>query len=113
MEEIVLRFLIGGLIVSAFSLLGDLFEPKSFAGIFGAAPSVALATLALTISSKGRDYAATELRSTVLGATAFFFYAYALGRLLMKHDVSARSAGASLIALWLATAVGAWALLLA
>jgi hypothetical protein len=53
MKEAVLRFLIGGFIVSAFAVLGDLFEPKSFAGIFGAAPSVALATLALMISSNG------------------------------------------------------------
>jgi hypothetical protein len=44
--EYVARFLIGGFVVSAFALLGDLLRPKSFAGLFGAAPSVALATLA-------------------------------------------------------------------
>jgi len=32
--------------VSAFAVIGDLFKPKSFGGLFGAAPSVALATLA-------------------------------------------------------------------
>jgi hypothetical protein len=79
MEEVILRFLIGGAIVSTFAVIGDLFEPKSFAGIFGAAPSVALATLALTISSKGKDYAATEMRSTIVGAAAFLVYAYIVG----------------------------------
>jgi transposase len=31
--------------VSAFAALGDTLRPKSFAGLFGAAPSIALATL--------------------------------------------------------------------
>jgi hypothetical protein len=40
MREILLRIVIGGAVVSAFAILGDLLKPKSFAGIFGAAPSV-------------------------------------------------------------------------
>jgi uncharacterized protein DUF3147 len=52
MREILIRFLIGGVSVSLFAIIGDLFKPKSFAGLFGAAPSVALATLALTIAIK-------------------------------------------------------------
>jgi len=38
------RFLAGGIAVSAFAALGDTLRPKSFAGLFGAAPSIALAT---------------------------------------------------------------------
>jgi hypothetical protein len=34
MNEILLRFAIGGAVVSAFAVLGDLFKPKSFAGLF-------------------------------------------------------------------------------
>ena len=44
MSEDVLRFVVGGVVVSAFSMLGDILRPKSFAGLFAAAPSVALAT---------------------------------------------------------------------
>ena len=51
--ELVFRFFLGGLLVSAFAVLGDLLRPKSFAGVFGAAPSVALATLALAVLSHG------------------------------------------------------------
>ena len=69
------RFLIGGAVVSAFSALGDILKPKSFAGLFGAAPSVALATLALTIATDGPSYAATEARSMIAGALAMFVYA--------------------------------------
>ena len=72
MAELVLRFLIGGIVVSAFSLVGDLFKPKSFGGLFGAAPSVALATLALTIHNQGSSYAALEARSMIAGASSTF-----------------------------------------
>ena len=52
------RFFIGGAVVSFFAVLAEMFRPKSFAGLFGAAPSIALATLGLTISSHGANYAA-------------------------------------------------------
>src|ERR1700683_1364915 len=59
----VTRFLLGGLIVSAFAVVGDVLRPKGFAGLFGAAPSVALATLSLTLLTQGKQYAALEARS--------------------------------------------------
>jgi hypothetical protein len=49
MTEYVFRFLAGGAMASAFSLLGDVLRPKSFAGFFRAAPLVALATLGVAI----------------------------------------------------------------
>jgi hypothetical protein len=68
--DLVLRFLIGGAVVSAFAVAGDVVKPRSLAGIFGAAPSVALATLGLTIAHDGRAYAAVECRSMLFGAIA-------------------------------------------
>jgi hypothetical protein len=63
------RFLVGGTIVSLFACLGDVLKPKSFAGLFGAAPSVAL-TLGLTIFTEGKAYAALEARSTCTSSQA-------------------------------------------
>jgi hypothetical protein len=68
MEEFVLRFLIGGAVISAFASLGDVLRPKSFAGLFGAAPSIALATMGMTIARHGKEYAAIEGRSMVPSA---------------------------------------------
>jgi hypothetical protein len=48
MSQIFARFLVGGAVVSVFAIVGDRLKPKSFAGLFGAAPSVALSTLGLT-----------------------------------------------------------------
>src|SRR5437660_12536195 len=86
LEELLLRFVIGGAVVSAFAVLGDLFKPKSFAGLFGAAPSVALATVALTVSTEGPEYVAIEARSMLLGAIALFVYASCAGWLIMPYE---------------------------
>jgi hypothetical protein len=63
LTQILVRVIVGGTIVSIFALLGDVLKPKSFAGLFGAAPSVALATIVLTVAKEGRNYAAIEARS--------------------------------------------------
>ena len=106
--ELFLRFLIGGAVVSAFAVLGDLFKPKSFAGIFGAAPSVALATLVLTVNTEGTSYVATEARSMVAGAVAFFIYASCASWLLVRYKFPALAATSLLIFVWLAAAFGLW-----
>ena len=112
MRPYVLRFLVGGLVVSVFAALGDVLKPKSFAGLFGAAPSIALATLGLTVISDGRSYAAQEARSMIAGAAAFFVYAGACVHILMKHSLSTAVTTASAIALWLIVAVSAWLIFL-
>ena len=63
MFEYSLRFVAGGIAVSAFAVLGDTLRPKSFAGLFGAAPSIALATLLITLSQKGAQFVGLEGRS--------------------------------------------------
>src|SRR2546430_9799381 len=108
MNEILLRFLIGGVVVSAFAILGDLFKPKSFAGLFGAAPSVALATLGLTVSTEGARYVATEARSMVIGAVAFFIYASCVSWLMMRYKWKALPVTVSSIPLWFGVASGLW-----
>lgn len=110
--QLLWRFLIGGLAVSGFAMLGDILRPKSFAGLFGAAPSVALATLSLTIAHDGADYAAVEARSMMLGAGAFLFYSCIVSRLMFRHLVPAYAATLGGLALWLALAIGGWAALL-
>lgn len=107
-KQILFRVLIGGSVVSVFSMLGDLFEPKSFAGLFGAAPSIALATLGLTLFAEGKGYASTEARSMALGAIAFFLYASAVSRLMMRKNWPAKLAGSVSLLLWFIAAFGLW-----
>ncbi len=108
MNELFLRFILGGFVVSAFAMLGDLLKPKSFAGLFGAAPSVALATLVLTTTQHGRGYAAVEAKSMILGAVAFLLYASVVSRLLLRYQWKVLPATGCCLALWLAAALGLW-----
>lgn len=80
--ELLWRFVLGGAIVSLFALIGDVVRPKRFAGLFGAAPSVALATLALTVAKDGAAIASIEARSMILSGVGFILYAAVAQRAL-------------------------------
>jgi hypothetical protein len=108
MKELLVRFMIGGVAVSFFSVLGDVFKPKSFAGLFGAAPSVALATLGLTILKEGGQYASTEATSMIAGSVAFFIYSSVVSWILMHQTVSALRVSTVWLLLWGAAAFGFW-----
>jgi hypothetical protein len=112
MRQILVRFLVGGAVVSAFAIIGDLLKPKSFAGLFGAAPSVALATLALTVATEGSSYASTEARSMMAGAIAFMAYASCVSWVMMRYKVSALLVTSCSMPLWFGVAFGLWHVLL-
>jgi hypothetical protein len=108
LTDILIRFAVGGIVVSVFAVAGDLVTPKSFAGIFGAAPSVALATIFLTVVKEGRAYVSIEARSMILGAIAFLIYACVVMRFLRTAKwASLRVAGTALL-LWAVAALGLW-----
>ena len=105
------RFLVGGLIVSSFAVLGDLLRPKSFAGLFAAAPSIGLAVLCLALASDGKSYAALEARSMIGGAFAFLVYALLCMYLLFRWKVRT-AATYALLSVWIVCALGSWLLFL-
>lgn len=106
MSEYVLRFLAGGIAVSAFAVLGEVLRPKSFAGLFGAAPSIALATLLLTIAHKSAGYVALEGRSMVFGAIALTAYSWTVCLLLKKFLLPSWLATIAAFSVWLGVAFG-------
>jgi hypothetical protein len=106
MFEYLLRFIAGGIAVSGFAALGDGLRPKSFAGLFGAAPSIALATLLITLSKDGAAFAATEGRSMMLGALALAAYSWIVCLLLKKSRASSWIATSAAMIVWFAVAFG-------
>lgn len=108
MHEIGLRVVIGGVVVSAFAMLGEMVKPKSFAGLFGSAPSIALATLGLAIIQHGKAYAVVEARSMILGAVAFCVYAAVVSALLLRGKWSAWPVTTASLIVWFACAFGLW-----
>jgi hypothetical protein len=106
MLEYASRFLAGGIAVLAFAALGDMLRPKSVTGLFGAAPSIALATLALTVSQKGAPFAAEEARSMIFGSFALAGYSATVCVLLKRFGLSSWTATASALAVWFGVAFG-------
>jgi hypothetical protein len=108
MTEYLVRFLVGGIAVSAFAMLGDVLKPKSFAGLFGAAPSVALATLGIAIYQHGPSYAASQSRSMMAGAIALVIYTVVVCQLLIRARMRALPATMASMVVWLFAAFGLW-----
>src|ERR1700758_3003433 len=98
--QLIFRFVVGGTLVSLFAVLGDALKPKGFAGLFAAAPSVALATLSLTILTDGKAYAATEAKSMIAGALAFCAYAVLCIYLMAIKHVRAAPAASTALLVW-------------
>ncbi|HEY1559209.1 MAG TPA: hypothetical protein VGF94_30520 [Kofleriaceae bacterium] len=102
--QILLRFLIGGAVVSAFAAIGEVFSPKSFSGLFGAAPSVALASLGIAFVSQGAPSVAVAARWMLVATAAMFAYAsccIALGR---RHGLPMWISAAGSWVVWFAVA---------
>jgi len=113
LPELAIRFCVGGLFVSAFSLISDLFKPKTFAGLFGAAPSVALASLLVTVFTSGKPTAVINARAMLLGAVALMAYAATLSYACFRRDhLSVVKASLGGLLLWLAVAAALWGALL-
>ena len=108
MVELLARFLIGGVIVSLFAVIAEMLRPKTFAGLFGAAPSVALATLGITIAGHGRRYTATETHFMLFGAIAFCCYALAASWMLRRRRPPALVATTTLLPIWFAVSFALW-----
>ncbi len=92
----------GGGLVVAFALVSEALTPKRFAGLFGAAPAVALAGLAITLIDKGAHDAHEAAVGMIAGAAGMIVYAAAVIRLLRRMRAS--RAALSALAVWVGAA---------
>jgi uncharacterized membrane protein (GlpM family) len=99
-----LKALVGGLAVVAFSLIGQAGHPKRFAGIFAAAPSVALASLALTVLAKGPEATVPYAQGMLIGSAGMF--AYCVASLFLINRLHALVGSLLAWLAWLAVAGG-------
>ena len=110
MTQLVFRFIIGGFIVSLFAALGEVLKPKSFAGLFGAAPSMALATLSLTISSQGGHLRCNGGSLDDRRRSEFLSVRVSVrSRLMMRNRLHATWATSSALIVWVICTLGLWA----
>jgi Protein of unknown function (DUF3147) len=108
--EVALKMLAGGMFVLAFAALAQILAPKRFAGVFSAAPSVALGSLLVTAAFSGAADVAVSGRGMAVSAVAFAVYCVAAVPLMRRWGAWRGSAAA--LAAWAVTAVLGYALVL-
>lgn len=97
-----IKGLAGGTLVVAFALLSQGLEPKRFAGLFSAAPAVALAGLAVGLLDKGAHDAHQAATGMIAGGAAMAVYAAGVIPFLRRRRASVASIGA--LGVWLVVA---------
>jgi uncharacterized membrane protein (GlpM family) len=101
---VVAKSLLGGVLVLAFAALSETLKPKRFAGILAAAPSVAIAGLAVGAAAKGPADQAQAASTMIAGAVALAVYA-AVAVIALRRLGPGKGAVASCLA-WLVVAGG-------
>lgn len=99
---LVVKGLVGGCLVVAFALISEALSPKRFAGLFSAAPAVALAGLAIALIDKTAHDAHQDAVGMLAGCAGMIAYAAAVIPLLRRTRAS-RAAASALIA-WIVPA---------
>jgi hypothetical protein len=107
---IAVKALIGGTAVVAFAALGEFLRPRGLAGMFAAAPSVAVAGLAVTSVATGSGSAAGQATAMVAGAAALTVFCL-VGIESVRRFGALRGSVAAMVP-WFAVALGLWAVVL-
>jgi hypothetical protein len=109
---IALRGLAGGTLVVVFAVIGEATSPKAFSGLFSAAPSVAVASLLITLVVESASKARLDAVGMVVGgvgmAACCAAAAVAVPRFgaLVGSTVAWLAWGASALGLYLAVFIG-------
>jgi Protein of unknown function (DUF3147) len=107
---IAIKALVGGTAVVAFAAIGEFLRPRGLAGIFAAAPSVAIGSLAVTVIASGASSGANQLTGMVAGAAALTAYCL-VGAESVKRFGALKGA-LTAIAPWFAVAIALWLVVL-
>lgn len=109
-HEVIVRFLAGGALVALFAVAGEAFKTKTFSGLFGAAPSVAIVTLGLVLLQSGPGKALVEARSMALASAALLAYTAACVTVTRSRGLPVWLGAGLAYVVWLAVALGGWKL---
>jgi uncharacterized membrane protein (GlpM family) len=108
--SVLVKAIAGGSLVVVFAVIGSVLRPRWLAGLFGAAPSIAIAGLVVTVADSSIVQADRAAEGMIVGAIAFVFYA-GLARLILNR---CRAVAATALATlsWIAVAVGGYLVVL-
>jgi uncharacterized membrane protein (GlpM family) len=99
---VIVKAAAGGALVVLFVLLSDVLRPRTFSGLFSAAPSIAMASLLVTAVATGHLKAAAAATGMIAGAIGMVAYCVAASYAVQRFGAVAGSALAWVA--WLACA---------
>lgn len=105
-----LKGLAAGAIVVAFAVAGEVLRPRGLAGVSSGAPSVALASLTITVLATGTASARDQALGMLVGA--FALVVWCLSGVEAVKRFGARAGSAIATTAWLVVALGGWAAVL-
>ena len=108
MNDLLLRFTLGAAAVSFFSALAEVFKPKTFSGILGAAPAVALVSLGLTFIQRGEAVVREQALGMICGGIGFLVYACSCVFMTANTRLPVWAGAALCWSLWFLVAATAW-----
>lgn len=108
--SLLLKALIGGVLVVIFSLVGESIKPRRHAGIASAAPSIALASLAITLVVSGAASARNLAIGMTAGSMALIAWCLVAGYAVKRYGALRGSAAAT--GVWCVVAFALWAAVL-
>lgn len=91
-----IRAAAGGCLVLAFAVLSEGVKPKRFAGLFSAAPAVAIASLVVTLATGPASDAKDGTEGMLAGAGGMAVYAMVVVGLLKRYSAHVAAAVAML-----------------
>jgi hypothetical protein len=91
------KALLGGLLVSVFALLGRVLKPQWLAGLSGASPSIAIASLTVTVFGEGHHAASLAAFGMIFGAVGFVAFGLCVKSLLVRWHATVASTAACLL----------------
>jgi hypothetical protein len=105
-----IKAVVAGTFVCGFAAIGEFLRPRGLAGVFAAAPSVALASLAVTSVATGAGSATSQATAMVAGSAALVTYCL-VGIESVKRFGALHGSITAMVA-WFAVAIGLWAVAL-
>jgi hypothetical protein len=104
LSDLAVRFIVGGTFVSLFSAAGEIWKPKTFAGLWGAAPSVAIGSLLFAFVKQGAATATIEAHAMSIGCAALIIYSCYTVFITQRESVPVWLGAASGWLVWFAAA---------
>lgn len=101
---IAVKGLLGGTFVVLFAFIGETLKPKRFAGLFAAAPSVAVASLLISALTKGPATTRELALGMLLGSAGMF--TYCVVGLVTVDRLRALAGSVTAWTVWLAVSLG-------